>query len=127
MSLPTWPSDVPYRSLPDGWGAKPYRTPLETDMDGGNVRVRRRPGDGLGTMSWKVELTAAQMASFRSFVETTLRFGTARFSMPVTLDGSTYETRTVQIVGGSLQYSTPGGGVAAVQMDLRVFPASVVS
>ena len=125
MAYANWPSTVPHEPWASAWSLKPARAPLETEMEQGNVRLRRRPGDDLATMSWGRSLTSAQMNAFRSFLET-INGGTARFTMPVMMGGIACETRLVQIVADSLQYSMTAGGRTIVQMTLLVFPATMV-
>ena len=103
------------------------RTHLETEMEGGNVRVRRRPAGRLPLIQWGRYLNPTEMAAFRTFVETTLFDGTSRFTMQVSLGGGAYESRTVQIQSGSLKWAAIGGNEGHVTFSLYVFPASVTS
>ncbi|HQS08715.1 MAG: hypothetical protein B7Y12_02200 [Rhizobiales bacterium 24-66-13] len=127
MALPVWPATLQYRSLRDAWGGVPFRDPLGTEMEGGNTRLRRRPGDDVGTYAWAGIFNAAQMATFMGFVETTTGNGSSRFTMQVSRDGVTYVSRTVQIVVGSLKFSSAGGANTQVSFSLLVFPDGVVA
>ncbi|WP_454917299.1 hypothetical protein [Xanthobacter sediminis] len=127
MALPVWPVAVPYASERDRWGLKRFRDPVETEMEGGNIRVRRRPGDNLMVMSWGRDLHPSEFTAFRTFVEDTLHWGVSRFSMAVSLDGRTYEIRAVQMQPKTLEYSKPSALLVGVKFSLYVFPASVVS
>lgn len=124
MSYAEWPADVPFRPERDMWGVKPLRDPPETQMEGGNVRRRRRPGDRLAMMRWGRQLKPAEAASFFAFLSS-IGDGTQRFLMPVCLDGSTYAPRVVQITGGIPEQVTPGGGWLTVNLSLFVFPAEM--
>lgn len=125
MAYLDWPSAVPFRPERSAWGYVPGREALATEMDGGDVRQRRRAGDDLGTMQWGRSLTTTQMASFKAFLPT-IANGAARFLMPVSVDGQTYETRVVQIVrgAGGIQYSSLGVETM-VQFTALIFPASM--
>jgi len=126
MSLPVWPATVPYEPLRDAWDVKPFRDPLETEMEAGNVRARRRPGDALPLLKWSADLSAAEFAAFRAFVSGSLFGASVRFTMPVSLDGTAFSARTVQMRAGTLGWSASGDKVR-VAFDLYVFPVSVVS
>jgi len=65
VSYADWPLAVPYRSEREPWGLSPAREALATDMESGDVRQRRRPGDDLGTMTWGRGLGPAQLSAFR--------------------------------------------------------------
>jgi hypothetical protein len=120
MPLPAWPNDVPYLQRRQDWKiTQPFIGPIETEMDGGNVRQRSRPGSNVATVEWRRRMTTAQHASFDTFVRATLSNGTARFTMPVWL-GSSYVTKTVQIVKDSLAIEQDGLFVS-VSMRLRVY------
>jgi hypothetical protein len=127
MAIPVWPSGVPNSPLRDSWKVKRFRAPLETEMEGGNVRARRRPGDNLIEMQWSRVLNSTQMAAFETFVETTIYGGAARFTMSVSLDGLSTTSRTVQMRPGSLEYTSFSPVLAQVSFTMFVFPASVVS
>lgn len=121
MSYAEWPLAVPYRPERDMWGVKPVRDAAETQMEGGNVRLRRRPGDRLATMRWGRQMKPDEAAAFLAFIAS-IGDGTHRFWMPVCLDGSTYTIRLVQITGGLPEEATPGGGWLTANLSLLVFP-----
>lgn len=125
MTAPVWPVTVPYESSPDRWSIKPVRAPLKTEMEAGNVRIRRRPGDNLKVMRWGRILTTAEFEAFTTFIEDTIYGGTARFTMPVSLNGATYVDRIVQIDAETIDDSHLGGLQVAVSFAAFVFPASV--
>ncbi|MDF2809308.1 MAG: hypothetical protein K0S56_339 [Microvirga sp.] len=126
MAYAEWPSAVPFRPERSAWGYVPGREVISTEMEGGDTRQRRRPGDGVGTGRWGRGLTGAQMASFTAFLAT-IGGGATRFLMPVSLDGQTYTTRVVQIIGGAggIQYGSIGAETM-VSFSLLVLPAELV-
>jgi hypothetical protein len=89
-------SGVPDSALIDSW-SKPdmYQDPLQTDMDGGNKRLRTRPGDGVQKISFDILMSQAQFSTFETWVLTTCGRGTAQFQMRVWL-GAAYATKLVQ-------------------------------
>ncbi|MBB6306215.1 hypothetical protein [Xanthobacter tagetidis] len=126
MALPTWPTGVPNAPLRDSWDVDRFNANLETEMEAGNVRVRRRPWN-LIVMQWSRVLNPTQMTAFETFVTTTISGGAARFAMSVSLDGSTFVTRTVQMRAKSLKYSSFAPDLTQVSFTMLVFPASVTS
>ena len=120
MPLPAWLPDVPYQQRRGDWRIPhPFIGPIETEMEGGNVRQRSRPGSNVATVEWRRRMTAGQYSSFDTFVRATLSNGSARFTMPVWL-GSSYITKTVQIVKDSLAVEQDGLFIS-VSMTLRVY------
>lgn len=125
MAIPSWPAAVPYQPHTDLWDRTPARDHLATEMESGDVRVRRRPAR-LDAITWGRILTQAQFAALDTFLEVTTHRAASRFRMRVTFNGSTFEERTVQIQPGSLKISHVGAGPQVV-FSLWVFPATVVS
>jgi hypothetical protein len=127
MSLPTWPGAVPYEPFDDLWKNTPLgNAHLVTEMEAGNVRVRRRPWV-LPVLEWGRLLKPDAMATFKTFVESDLSQGASRFRMMVCLDGSTFTERTVQMEPASLGYASAGNSLVRVTFRLWVFPPAVVS
>ena len=120
MPLPAWPVGVPYQQRRQDWQIpQPFISPLETEMDGGNVRLRSRPGSDVATVQWRRRMTTLQYTSFDTFVRATISNGTSRFTMPVWL-GTSYVTKTVQVVKDSLAIAQDGLFIS-VSMTLRVY------
>lgn len=133
MSYAEWPAALPYQIEATGGDMRPSRPQPETEMEGGNVRLRDRPGDRLRTLPWSRRLTPEQYAAWSTFLASTLARGTRRFLLPVwtgTTTGDGYEVRLVQIVGGAGGVSeTPTGRglYMRVSFSLLVFPAEMVA
>lgn len=127
MAIPEWPVAVPFQTERDAWSNVPFRAPLETEMESGDVRTRNRPGDRLATLTWARPLTATEADAFRDFVEATLHRGAMRFRMQVCLDGRSYILRTVQMQPKTLKYTSLPGGRLRPSFTMLVFPPSVVS
>lgn len=126
MTYPEWPVALPYHPWRDMWDYVPARESLQTEMEGGDTRQRRRPGDDVGTMQWGRTFTAAEMDLWDGFLTDTSG-GVARFIMPVPTNGATYQLRVVQIVGGAGGVSSSAVGIETqVSFSLRVFPADMV-
>jgi hypothetical protein len=119
MPLPSWPSGVPYQVRRDEWEmADSFRPPIETEMDGGNLRACRRPGDDVAVIRQTIRMTPAQADTLFAFIRDDLVNGTGRFTMNVWL-GTTYQERLVQFVGPRPS-KRPAGLRIAVPMTLRV-------
>jgi hypothetical protein len=101
MAIPDYADTLlPTSPLVDSWRIdEPYRAPLKTDMEGGNVRYRTRPGDEKAQISFGLLFSAAQYATFKTFAATTLGRGASRFTMLV-WNGSAMVEKTVQLVDG---------------------------
>lgn len=121
MALPVWPSTVEHRPAPSMWAPATFTPPRATLMEGGNTRLRVKPGDAVATSKWGQDLNGVEVDAFRTFFRDDLGNGAARFTMPVCLDGVTYESRTVQIIAGSLTLSPFEGDGALVSFEMLVF------
>ena len=123
MPLPSWPA-VSYEPLANSWRRDPLLPPIRTEMEGGNVRQRRRPGDNVSIVSQTVRMTNAEFSTLESWVSTSLGSGVARFTMSVWL-GANYQSKTVQFEGTGQGFpysvSEPYAGAKDVAMTLRVF------
>ncbi|MFG1349669.1 hypothetical protein [Xanthobacter autotrophicus] len=121
MAYIEWPGTIPYQTFRDGWGCKPFRDPIETEMEAGNVRVRPRTDGNVAVVKWGREMNQAEVDAFIEFTRDTLSLGTARFLMPVSINGVTYEARVVQIVANSTQLVAVSPFITMVTLDLLVF------
>lgn len=125
MAYANWPATVPHEPERAAWSYVPGRASSVTEMEGGDIRQRWRPGDDLGTLQWARALNAAQIAAFDAFLATIAQ-GAARFVMPVTLDGQGYVDRVVQIQRGFGGINRASAGMKTrVSFTLHVFPASM--
>jgi hypothetical protein len=95
--------------------------PIETEMEGGNLRSRSRPGDNVGTVGQTIRMTTAEYATFVTWVKTTLNNGTSRFTTNVWL-GTAYVSKVCQFQKGGVPTMTPISSLkVAVTMTLRVY------
>lgn len=120
MSVPAWPEDFPY--APDLSTVQPltrFLDPIKTDMEGGNIRLRTRPGDNVGETAYAIPMTNAQIVAFNSWVKVTLNNATARFSVPVWADNG-FVTKTCQFAAVP-KSGRLGGGRVGVTISLRVY------
>lgn len=117
----SWPLALPYQPERRAWQAKPLRGPSETQMERGNVRQRREPGDVLGEYGWAREFSAAEFVEWEAFLAS-ISDGADRWTMMVALHGSTFALREVSMVSGSLAYASGAGGRRRVSFRLRVWP-----
>ena len=116
----TWPAGLPQspqRGFTETGGILILRTPT----DSGVAKLRRR-GKKPSNMSLDFIMTTAEVSTFLTFVETTIK-GTARFNFPHPRTGSTVEARIIPKEDGSMYTSTylvPG--YWNIQFNLEVLP-----
>lgn len=93
--MAAWPSNL--RAPVVGYGVKPVAAFIRTDMEAGAPRQRKRFTAVPHNLSLSWRFTAAQMADFRTFFNTTINRGTDWFTM--TLDAgsglTSYDVRFV--------------------------------
>lgn len=121
MTIPAWPDAVPY--APDLNSISPIKRmldPIATEMEGGNVRLRSRPGDNVGTISQTIVMKTSAFDVFVARVKDDLGNGTSRFTAPVRL-GAAFETKVCQFSGGAPTFRPVGARAVAVSMTLRVY------
>lgn len=84
MAYPVWPASVPQSPLVGSWQEVDiYLDPIETEMDGGNRRLRTRPGDDVSRYAFTLLMTNTQWATLREWAVTDLSRGTKRFSTKI--------------------------------------------
>ena len=122
MTVPTWPSGVPTESMQDGFEITPFLAPIKTEMEGGNVRLRARPGDNVAIVRQSILMTRTQYSTLYIWGRTTIGNWTGRFSMPV-WDGVSYTTKVCQFQEGAPKPVEYTPDQVAVAMTLRVYGA----
>ncbi len=80
MSVPAWPGTLPTKLYVSGYGQSSPDITIKSEMDAGPAKVRRRFTAGVTPVSGTMILTAAQLATFITFFETTTLGGSLRFS-----------------------------------------------
>ena len=78
--VPIWDNTLPQTLLVDGYGQSFPEVTIKSNMDAGPAKVRRRFTAGVEPVSGTMVMTAAQLATFTTFYNTTLLGGSLRFS-----------------------------------------------
>jgi len=122
MALPTWPAGVPIiPRLEEFQPMERLLPPIATDMEGGNTRLRSRPGDNVGKLPLRVRMTFSQFDTFTNWWKTTLNNATARFTAHVFL-GSVCANKVCQFTrDGIPQDQFIDSNTIDVTMTLRVY------
>jgi hypothetical protein len=119
MTIPAWPAGVPQTALRGSIEVpQTAEPPLRSDMNSGTTRQRRKYSLRIARYSMKIVMTSAQCATFRTFHETTLGDGAARFTMDLSFNGAIVN-RTCQFVEPP-RYSPLGPGNMEITLSLRV-------
>ncbi len=119
MAVPSWPAGVPSMPMLDTYSNEPFLEPIRTEMEGGNVRLRRRPGDNVAIIQQSVRMTFDQYGALVTWGKETIGGWTGRFSVSVWL-GSGCATKVCQFHSGAPRPTKRGGKIIA-QMALRVY------
>lgn len=121
--MANWPTGVPYKPLAGSWSMpEPFPAPIETEMEGGNVRKRRRPGDNFARIEFRIAMTREEWDTLFSWMKSDISNGTQRFTMQVWL-GSSFVSKTVQFAPQFIPSAAEHGRAVAVTMNLRVYGA----
>ena len=88
MALSTWPSSLPERFEPQGFSLQPVSQTIETPVDVGPVRLRRRSSLSVVRINGSVQLDSAQRDTFITFYMQTLQGGSLSFNWNHPYDAS---------------------------------------
>ena len=80
MAVPAWNVNLPQELFVSGYGQSPPAVTIKSEMDAGPAKIRRRFTAGVSPVSGTMIMTAAQLATFETFFNTTLLGGSLRFS-----------------------------------------------
>lgn len=121
-TYPTWPVGVPQVPLVDSLQVPDlYLDPRATDMEGGNVRLRTRPGDGIYMVTFNLLMTRAQWAILKAWILVDLGRGTSRFNTQIWDDASDAMIPVLCQMGAKPTYSSMTPKVL-ISLTLKVFP-----
>ena len=110
MANAVWPTDLPQYALESGYQESLEDQTIETQMDSGPAKVRRRFTTGYRKYQLVIQMSAAQMEIFETFFLETLQGGSLPFDWlhPRTRAPKTFRFRrpppSISPIGGS-QYS----------------------
>lgn len=77
--MPTWPTSLPQHVLEQGYTERMQDNRIESAMDSGPAKARRRFTTQLRSFSVTVQMTPEQADIFEVFYETTLLSGSVSF------------------------------------------------
>lgn len=87
-------------------------------MDVGPAKVRRRISAGVAPHTMNFMMTSAQIATFKTFYETTLLAGSVQFTWDHPRTGTSGEWRITK----APQFQKASGDYYTVQLDLELLP-----
>jgi hypothetical protein len=116
----SWPASLPQTVLVSGYSEAVGDAILEYQPDAGPTISRRRTAASARPLVAAFELTSAQIAMLRSFVDTTLIGGSLPFNFPGVVVGPTYLVKFQK--GGLPKWTALGGDYFSVTMSLWVLP-----
>lgn len=100
MTIPSWPGTLPQNTLYESWGVESlYDEPIKTEMEDGPPKMRRRSLTNWSKVSVAYKMTAAQLQTFKTFVQTTLGHGSSMFTLPIYVPGTGNSSKTVFMEG----------------------------
>jgi hypothetical protein len=111
--MPAWPASLPQYVLQQGYNEQLSDNLVETQMDAGPGKTRRRFTATVKQFGVTLEMDATQAATFEAFYETTLKQGSIPFDWvhPRTRAALTFKFKkpaprvSVRGGGGVVQYS----------------------
>lgn len=95
MANAIWPASLPQYVLQQGFSEKEPDTMLETQMEAGPPKARRRFTTDYREFTVALQMSAAQRATFQTFFNTTVKGGSLPFDWvdPVTQGAATFRFR----------------------------------
>ncbi len=122
MPLPQWPAGIPYEPDNDAISIDPHQPAAVTQVEDGPDIMRVQSNTIIQKISYKLQpFTIQQMATWRTFIETTCVQGTAQFEMQVFGVAATCVSRRVYLDGGKWMAQREGARWR-VSFTLCVFP-----
>lgn len=115
--MPSWPSSLPAYVQEGGYQERFQDQKLESNMDSGPAKLRRRFTKNIRFFGVQMLMTQAQVTDFETFYFTTLKGGTLTFDWvhPRTQAATTFRFRNP-----SPTYSVTGGINVLVNFTLEV-------
>ena len=115
-----WPVSLPQKVLVSGYGEGVGDGLLEYQPDTGPPITRARSSASPRPLSMQFELTRAQLATLRTFFDTTLIRGALPFLFPAVIEGGSYLVKFQK--QGIPKWVSLGGDYFSVSMTLWVLP-----
>lgn len=119
MAIPAWDASLPQRLLVKSYSESPADVLLRTSMDFGPAKVRRRGTAGPRPVSGSIIVTAAELATFKTFFNTTLLGGSLRFSWVDPVDGT---TTTEMRITKNPSWQALSGDLFEIALELEILP-----
>lgn len=125
MTLASWPAGIPYKPERSGFSvAQPYAAASVTQFDDGPDRIRQRSFTAIKKLAYVIALESdADCAAVVDFLDNTLAQGTRRFTMPVSIPGAGFVTKTCYLDQGTYKID-PLGLFWSVSFTLCVLMAT---
>lgn len=121
MTLPVWPETVPHAPLTSSAQFVSHQAPLKTEMNSGDVRMRKRFTKRISPVQFTIKMTSAQVETLRTFVYDDLSEGSSKFTMPV-FGPAGCADKTAQLADGTFNASkTAGGWLVSLQLLVEDF------
>jgi hypothetical protein len=117
--MPAWPVSLPQYFDAGSWNEEPPDLLLETPMDAGPPKVRRRFTAGVRPINGAMTLDVTQLATFEMFYETTLLGGAVPFDW---VRPSSRAACVMQFKKKGVTYRDLEAGYTVVNMQMYVLP-----
>lgn len=117
MPNPTWPNTLPQYVLESGYSEQIQDQTIESQMETGPAKIRRRFTKSLRQYQMSLYMTAAQAVTFESFWQSTVNGGSLPFDWvhPRTRAAATFRFRNP-----APQITSVGGVNAIVSFNLEM-------
>ena len=122
MAYPAWPDGVKFKPRRDDYQiAAPHLPPLATDMNAGNVRMRRQFTSAIGQLRYNIQMPQAQFETFKAWERDTLGQGSSRFTVPIYYGSAGWVTKTCWLEKGTyIAVPSKAAGNMEVSFTLNV-------
>lgn len=117
--MPSWPVSLPQRFDAGSWEEEEPDVLLETPMDAGPPKVRRRFTAAPTPLTGSMTVDVTQLGTFQTFIRTTLLGGAVPFDW---VRPSTGAACVMQFKKKGVQYSHVEADNALIRMQLHILP-----
>lgn len=119
-----WPSTVPDDFQSSGYGYEAQSGVIRTNMDTGPAKVRRRFTAVTKNHKGSIVMTKTEFATWESWFEVSIAYGSLTFTMTNPLTGSSMTCRMVVPSSGKAYSFVPESGTdrGVLSLEIEVLP-----
>ena len=93
MTVPVWPSTIPQAFVLNSYVEKGANNLIKSDNSAGPAKMRRKTTANIRQVSGDMMMDATQLATFRTFLTSSIGYGALPFTFPAQSEAGTWLVR----------------------------------